>query len=84
MQHRYQIGQMLEMRSSPRLSNRPAGLCEVLFCLPHEGGPLLYRVRSLTENNDRVVAEGDLLPSNGARPVASEGEAVFSIAVNRR
>jgi hypothetical protein len=84
MTHRYQIGQILEMRASPRTSTRPAGPCEVLFCLPHDRGPVLYRVRPLDETNDRIVDEVDLSPSDAGKP-ADEGKITpFSIAITRR
>jgi len=85
MQHRYNVGQMLDLRSAARRSNRPAGPCEVLFCLPHDNGPMLYRVKSLGENNERVVDEIDLSPSEVAKPqVAVRGDSLFDIAVTRR
>lgn len=85
MSHIYKIGQLLELRSAPRLSNRPAGTCEVVACLPHESGPVLYRVQSLNERNERVVEEADLTPSTVSKADASAAEdSVFSIAVSRR
>ena len=81
MQHRYKVGQMLDLRSSPRSSNRPAGLCEVVFCLPHDSGPILYRVKSLTENNERVVNEADLSPSDAVKTAFEKAESAFDIAV---
>lgn len=85
MQHRFAVGQLLEMRSSPRLSTRPAGLCEVIACLPHEGGPLLYRVQSRNEANQRVVQEADLTASVAAADDGTDAPATpFSIAINRR
>jgi hypothetical protein len=86
MQHRYKVGQMLELRSAPRHSNRPAGLCEVLACLPHDAGPVLYRVQSMNERNERVVEESDLAPSSAvAEPVRETGESLFTgIPIGRR
>lgn len=84
MSHLYKAGQMLDLRSAPRHSNRPAGPCEVIACLPHESGPVQYRVKSRGESNERVVEEGDLSPSDAAKSVGAEGRSVFSIAVNRR
>ena len=87
MSHLYKIGQLLELRSAPRLSNRPAGTCEVIACLPHEKGPVLYRVQSLNERNERVVEETDLVPSTAARSAddSVDGESgSISIAVSRR
>lgn len=84
MSHRFQIGQMLELRSAPRHSNRPAGPCQVVACLPHEKGPVLYRVKSQGENNERVVEEIDLSPSTASKPKLSAASSVFSIAIGKR
>ena len=84
MSHRYKVGQMLELRSAPRHSNRPAGPCEVLTCLPHEKGPVLYRVKSWGESNERVVEEADLTPSAALKTVFQESESVFTIAISKR
>jgi hypothetical protein len=84
MSHQYKVGQMLELRSAPRHSNRPAGPCEVLTCLPHEKGPVLYRVKSWGESNERVVEEADLKPSAAMKTVFSNSESIFSIAVSKR
>ena len=84
MTHVYKVGQILDLRSAPRHSNRPAGPCEVIACLPHEKGPVLYRVKSRGESNERVVEEGDLSPSDAKKSAHAEGDNVFSIAVNKR
>lgn len=84
MLHRYKIGQMLELRSAPRQSNRPSGPCEVVSCMPHERGPVLYRVKSRGENNERVVEEADLSPSSAMKTMLPEGESIFSIALSKR
>ncbi|MFD1252596.1 hypothetical protein DEVEQU_03808 [Devosia equisanguinis] len=84
MPHIYTVGQILELRSAPRHSNRPSGPCEVLSCLPHDKGPVLYRVQSLNERNERVVEEVDLTPSSATKSAAAMAESRFSIAVNRR
>jgi len=84
MSHRYKVGQMLELRSAPRHSNRPAGPCEVLTCMPHEKGPVLYRVKSWGESNERVVEEADLTPSVALKTVFRDSESIFNIAVSKR
>lgn len=81
MPHRYKVGQMLEMRSAPRHSSRPAGPCEVINCLPHEKGPMLYRVKAWGESNERVVDEADLSPSTALKTVFSDGP---NIAIGKR
>lgn len=84
MTHHYKVGQMLNLRSAPRHSNRPSGLCEVISCLPHDKGPLLYRVKSRGENVERVVEEADLSPSTAQKATADARERIFSIAVSKR
>jgi hypothetical protein len=84
MTHRYRVGQMLELRSAPQHSNRPAGTCEVLVCLPHDRGPILYRVKSTNENNERVVEETDLTPSKSIKHTHAEEARTFSIAISKR
>lgn len=85
MSHRYRVGQILEMRSSPTVSNRVAGPVEVIFCLPHDRGPALYRVKPLDETGQRVVAEADLAPSSAAKPtIEDEARRPITIAITRR
>ena len=60
--HVYLIGQRLRLMGGGRRWAREEGFCKVTALLPHEGGPLLYRVRSEAENYERVVAEIDLVP----------------------
>ena len=84
MPHRYKVGQMLELRSAPRHSNRPSGPCEVMSCLPHDKGPMLYRVKSWGESNERVVEEIDLPPSAAVKTVFEDAKKAFTIAVNKR
>ena len=84
MSHRYAVGQMLDMRSAPYTNTRPAGPCEVVFRLPHDRGPLLYRVRPLHDKVERVVAEADLFPSEATRSEAVDSGSAFSIAIVRR
>lgn len=84
MNHRYKVGQVLELRSSPLHSNRAAGPCEVVSCLPHDRGPLLYRIKSWVENNERVVEETDLTPSAAVRTGSAAAQGAFSVAVGKR
>lgn len=84
MQHKYKVGQMVDVRPDPGRSNRLAGLSEILTQMPHDRGPLLYRVRSVAEAYDRVVAESDLALSDRTAPGAEKAEARFTIAIARR
>jgi hypothetical protein len=59
--HRYRIGERLRMGNGGYSVARAASFCKVVALLPFEGhGSLLYRVRSETEQFERVVAEADL------------------------
>jgi hypothetical protein len=83
--HRYAVGQMLELRSAPLRSNRQSGTCEVIACLPTDAGPALYRVKSLSENYERVVEEIELSPSGSVKDEAFEvSESFFNIAIKKR
>ncbi len=66
--HRYAVGQRLAMAPGGREFARGAATCTIVARLPHEGGPLRYRVRSDNENYERIVDENDLsdLPSDSA------------------
>lgn len=60
--HRFHVGQRLTMARGSRDIARSAAICQVVALLPHETGPLLYRVRSELESFERVVDEVDLAP----------------------
>jgi hypothetical protein len=60
--HRYRVGQRLVMARGSRDIARAASMCQVVAILPHENGPLLYRVRSDNESYERIVDEIDLAP----------------------
>ncbi|KQN70007.1 hypothetical protein DevBK_02845 [Devosia sp. BK] len=84
MSHLFKVGEMVDLRSAPRHSNRPNGPCEVIACLPHDSGPVQYRVKSRGESVERVVDEVDLSPSNATKATSTLAQSVFSIAVNKR
>lgn len=58
--HRFHLGERLRMVGGGMTLRRDESICRVTLLLPHEGGPLLYRVRSELESFERVVAESDL------------------------
>jgi hypothetical protein len=64
--HLYHVGQRLRMLGSGRYWGRLEGTCRVVALLPHEAGAFHYRVRSETENFERVVAEADLATISAA------------------
>jgi hypothetical protein len=60
--HRYRVGDRLRMQGGGQSIARLAGGCKVMALLPYEGrGALLYRVRSDSEQFERIVAEADLV-----------------------
>ena len=59
--HRYGVGERLQMLGGGRSWARAEAVCRVTALMPHERGPLLYRVRSEVESFERVVAEDDLV-----------------------
>jgi len=84
MVHRFDIGQVLDLRPAPHLSNRTGGPCHVIARLPQEGGPVLYRVQCWAEGNERVVDEIDLTPSTAERASAPKAAGSIGIAITRR
>lgn len=58
--HRFAAGDRLMMAPGGRDISRGASVCRVVSLLPHEGGPLRYRVRSDSESFERIVDEADL------------------------
>jgi hypothetical protein len=61
--HAYRVGERLLMARGSRDIARPAAWCQVTALVPHETGPLLYRVRSDAESFERIVDEVDLAPT---------------------
>jgi hypothetical protein len=58
--HQYRAGERLKI-SAVLNDGRDAAGCNVVSLIPYEGhGSLRYRVRSDTEQFERVVPEGDL------------------------
>jgi len=60
MQHKFRVGQQLDLLPSYGSSNRRAGGCKVVSLLPFEGAKLQYRVQSTLESHQRIVSESDL------------------------
>jgi hypothetical protein len=58
--HRYRIGERVHMLGGGSNWSRSEALCRIVALLPHERGPLLYRVQSEAESYQRVVEETDL------------------------
>lgn len=58
--HRYRIGDRVRMTGGGSNWARNEALCSIVALLPHERGPVLYRVQSDAENCQRVVEETDL------------------------
>jgi hypothetical protein len=60
--HRYKIGDSVSLGGRTRTLSRADGIYHIVQTLPHEGGPLLYRVRSDVERHERVVEESEIEP----------------------
>jgi hypothetical protein len=85
MAHKFVVGQSVVLRSAPRLSNRPSGVCRILACLPHERGPVQYRIQSTLEQVQRVVDEVDLqLVDLQVQRDAAMPDSPLTVAVPRR
>ena len=60
-QHRYRVGEKLNMIGGGQSVQRAASACKIVALLPYEGrGALLYRVRADSESFERIVPEVDL------------------------
>ena len=81
MPHIFKVGQMVELSSAPLHSNRPKGTCKVLACLPYDNGPAIYRVKCVSESNERVVEEQNLSHSTATAPPSQERDTMKSIAI---
>lgn len=58
--HRFRIGERVRMTGGGSNWARSEAVCSIVALLPHERGPVLYRVQSDAENCQRVVEETDL------------------------
>ena len=57
--HKFHIGETVTLR--PAVSrNVPGGVYEVTKLLPHNGSEFEYRIKSASEEHERVAREGDL------------------------
>jgi hypothetical protein len=57
--HKFQVGEVVTLR--PAVSrNVPGGVYEVTKLLPHNGSEFEYRIKSASEEHERVAREGDL------------------------
>jgi hypothetical protein len=57
--HKFQVGEIVDLSPSIGL-NVPGGAYEVIKQLPKIGGEFHYRIKSLDEPYERVVAESEL------------------------
>ena len=60
-QHKFAVGQTVELRSTPGERNIPAGRYKVQRQLPSETRDLQYRVKHATDGHERVVLESQIL-----------------------
>jgi hypothetical protein len=60
--HKFRIGQMVTYRPAERGQNAPPGAYMVIARLPQgeETGELEYRIRNLSEGQERVAKESEL------------------------
>jgi hypothetical protein len=58
--HQFHVGQTVHLRPSTLARNAAAGAYEIRAVLPEQGGQHQYRIKSLIEPYERVVAEQEL------------------------
>ena len=56
--HKFQIGDAVLLTSASR--NVPGGIYEVTKLLPHNGSEFEYRIKSASEEHERVARESEL------------------------
>ena len=61
-QHKFRIGQTVDLIPST-FRSAAKGSYEIVSLRPTDGNNLLYRVKSKSENHERIVSEADLMPS---------------------
>jgi hypothetical protein len=64
--HRFKIGQTVDLIPST-FRSAARGNYEIVSLRPAEGGNPQYRIKSKSENHERVVGESDLVPSSNPR-----------------
>jgi hypothetical protein len=70
MTHRFQLGQIVRLNRDSRYYAASRGPYEIKGRLPSEDGDPRYRVRTASEQHDRVVRESEL----AARPDSTPKE----------
>jgi hypothetical protein len=61
--HKFQVGETVYVRRAVRRAvsrNAPGGAYEVTKQLPHNGREFEYRVKSASEDHERVMPESEL------------------------
>lgn len=73
VQHKFKIGQVVDLVLSRRDANIPGGRYTVQRLMPGEGLDLQYRVKNLRDGHERVVYESQLIDGMpiGAREFAA-------------
>ena len=62
LQHKFRIGQTVDLIPST-FRSAAKGSYEIVSLRPTDGNSLQYRVKSKSENHERVVSEADLMPT---------------------
>lgn len=60
-QHKYAVGQMVEVRTGPLFAPTASGVYEVTRRLPPTGNSNQYRIKSRQSGQERVVREDDIV-----------------------
>jgi hypothetical protein len=60
--HKYRVGQSVDLLPST-FRSAARGNYEIVSLRPAEGGNPQYRIKSKSENHERIVGEGDLILS---------------------
>ena len=82
--HKFRVGETVMVK--PAFSrNVPGGAYELTKQLPHNGREFEYRIKSASEEHERVALESELTKDSGDRPVATRALAASPpIALGRK
>lgn len=59
--HKFKVGQMVDFNPSPVGAPCPVRQYKILRLLPHDGGEQLYRIKTITEQLDRIARESQIV-----------------------
>ncbi|VVT07876.1 hypothetical protein [Rhizobium sp. EC-SD404] len=75
--HRYEVGQVVQIKSGLARTQTPATTYHVTATLPPRGNALQYRIRNDEERHERVVTQDDIEPAGDQQTPSTLMERTF-------